>query len=309
MLDVPCVTLPEPSAATLPARSAERIREALEELGFVRIAGHGVDATLIDDAYRAFAEFFSLSSEEKRRWGGSAGGQRGFTDFGVEHARDNSAPDLKEFFHVGQSVPPRNAEVSVYPDNVWPAAAPGLRAVAQALYQQLERCSRTLLHALAESYGLPSERFAGLVDAGNSVLRALHYPVIQQPPPGALRAAPHQDINLITLLCGATGPGLEIYSRGRWVAVAHEPGEIVVDTGDMLSRLTNGVLPSTLHRVVEPQGKREARYSLPFFAHPRPECDLTASAPFVTPNRPRQHEPTTAGRYLAERLREIGLTS
>jgi isopenicillin N synthase-like dioxygenase len=308
MHDVPCVTLSDPGASRLPSDCARSIREALEELGFVRIAGHGIDPALIRDTYRAFAAFFALPDPDKQRCAGSAGGQRGFTGFGIEHARNHAVPDLKEFFHVGQSLPPAGAPASVYPDNVWPAEVPELEARARALFASLERCARVVLHGLAESYGLPGEDFASLIDSGNSVLRAVHYPAVAAPPAGALRAAPHEDINLITLLCGATGPGLEIYSQGRWAPVAHEPDEIVIDTGDMLSRLTNGVLPATTHRVVEPASSSEARLALPFFAHPRPECDLTARAPFVTDGRPRLHEPISAGRFLEERLREIGLS-
>ncbi len=204
MHEVPCVTLPHDGTALLPASCARQIRDALEELGFVRLLGHGVDGDLIRETYRAFSDFFALPETVKEPYAGCAGGQRGFTGFGIEHARDHAVPDLKEFFHVGQSLPPSTAPASAYPANVWPAELPQLATRARALYTKLEHCARTLLHGLAESYGLPGERFASLIVSGNSVLRAVHYPAIEDPPPGALRSAPHEDINLITLLCGAT---------------------------------------------------------------------------------------------------------
>ena len=311
---VPCVELPRGEDEALPRHCATRIREALEELGFVRIANHGVSDALISEAYRAFETFFALPAAVKQRTSGSSGGQRGFTAFGIEHAKNHPVPDLKEFFHVGQAGSQRDPVTSQYPPNLWPEEVPELAEVGLRLFVALERCARRLLFALAESYGLPGERFAGLIDRGNSILRAAHYPPVADPPPGALRAAPHEDINLITLLCGATESGLEIESRGVWVPVANEPGEIVVDTGDMLSRLSNRVLPATTHRVVLPvqsasPEKRMGRFALPFFAHARPECLLTAGSPFVTPDRPRIDEPITAGSYLAQRLSEIGLDS
>jgi len=310
MESVPCVELPRASEAPLSAACSAQIREALEAFGFVRIANHGIDDRWIEEAYGAFARFFVLPLDAKRAAEIGVGGQRGFTRFGVEHAKGYPVADLKEFFHVGQPASNEGAGSPAYPPNVWPADVQELEAVALRLFRALEGCARRLLCALAESYGLPGDRFGGLVDGGNSILRAVHYPWVRSPPDGALRAAPHEDINLITLLCGATQPGLEIESRGAWVPVVHTPGELVVDTGDMLSRLTNGVLPATPHRVValrEDEGSGQARFALPFFAHARPECDLTAGAPFVSAERPLEDTPITAGEYLAERLREIGL--
>jgi len=307
---VPCVALPRASEEPLSAACGAQLREALEAFGFVRIANHGIEDRWIEDAYGAFARFFALPLEAKTEAAMGAGGQRGFTRLGVEHAKGYPVADLKEFFHVGQPVSPEGTGAPAYPPNCWPAEVLELEVVALRLFRALEGCARRLLCALAESYGLPGDRFGGLVDNGNSILRAVHYPWVNAPPAGALRAAPHEDINLITLLCGATQPGLEIESRGAWVPVVHTPGELVVDTGDMLSRLTNGVLPATPHRVVAPlegEGAGQARFALPFFAHARPECDLTARAPFVSAERPLANPPITAGAYLAERLREIGL--
>ena len=307
MEEVPRVDLPT-TGAPVPSQTAHAIRGALEALGFVRIAGHGIDPTLVRGCYDAFERFFSLPDATKRRYSGTRGGQRGYTAFGVEHARDHPVPDLKEFFHVGQALPPARPLGDAYPPNVWPAEVPELEGLAMALFRALERCATRILAALAHSYGVPEARFATLAVEGNSILRAVHYPAVAVAAPEALRAAPHEDINLITLLCGATAPGLEIHSRGRWIAVEHAPEEIVVDTGDMLSRLTNGVLPATTHRVVQPATQNGSRFALPFFSHPRAECSLTAEPPFVGPERALRAPPTTAGDYLQERLREIGLT-
>ena len=291
------------------AAFARSLRQGLETTGFVLLEEHGIAPSALEAAYRAVERFFALAPEQKRRSGGVAGGQRGYTGFAVEHARDHGVPDLKEFFHVGQDVPGRG-ECS-YPANRWPAEVPALRPALVRLFQELERCAGELLDTLALAYELPGSVFSGLIVRGNSILRALHYPPVPpDAPAGALRAAPHEDINLVTLLCGATEQGLEIRSAdGEWLPVESKPGQIVADSGDMLSRLTGGVIPATTHRVVNPVGAsaNRSRYALPFFAHPRPECDLSVLERFATPERVADHPPITAGAYLAERLREIGL--
>ena len=294
---------------------ASGLRRALEEFGFVRIVDHAVPSDLVDEVYRACARFFALSDSDKRRCGGAPGGARGFTAFGVEHARDRSTPDLKEFFHVGREVAPSDPPAPLaLLANRWPEAVPSLARCAPRLFGALEECSRTLLAALATAYELPESALADMLVGGNHVLRALHYPPVSRDvAAGALRAAPHEDINLITLLCEATEPGLEILRPdGQWMAVRAGKGEIVVDAGDMLARVTNGVIPATTHRVVnptDPSGPTDRhRYSLPFFAHPRPECDLSVLDAFQGPERPPRTPPITAGAFLEERLREIGLS-
>ena len=286
---------------------ATSLRDGLEEFGFVTIVDHAVSSRLVADVYRACARFFGLAEEEKARSSVSPDGARGFTAFGIEHAKDSRAPDLKEFFHIGREVA-RGARMA----NRWPEAVPQLEGCATRLFAALEESSRMLLAALATAYDLEEVVFADMVRDGNHVLRALHYPpVAPDTPLGSLslRAAPHEDINLITLLCGASEPGLEILRPGgRWMAVAARPGEIVVDAGDMLARVTNGVIPATTHRVVNPpDSANRHRYSLPFFAHPRPERDLRVLAAFQSEERPPRTPPITAREFLAERLREIGL--
>ncbi len=291
--------------------------ESLRGYGFVRVRGHGIDAGLIDEAYRLWASFFEGEAEAKAACGGVPGGQRGFTPFGVERARGYAVPDQKEFFHVGQRLEAGDPLEAVYPPNLWPARPPGLEVVSMKLYRALEEAAATLLRAVALAYGLAEERLASMIERGNSILRIAHYPPrAAGADPRALRAAPHEDINLITLLCEASGSGLELLPPARegharqWLPVCSEPGEIVADAGDMLARLSAGVIPATTHRVVggeEMDGR--ARYSMPFFAHPRPECDLSVDPHFLAPGQTPPTPPITAQAFLEERLAEIGLVT
>ena len=302
------------------SRPAERLdfaaglRAGLEDSGFVIVEGHGIEAELIRRVYADFGSFFAPPEQEKSRYGGVAGGARGFTAFGVEHAKDQPTPDLKEFFHVGREEGAQPAGVRAYPPNRWPSEVKGLRESATELYARLEECADRLLEALALAYGLAARSFADMLCDGDSILRAAHYPPVQnETAPGALRAAPHEDINLITLLCEASDPGLEILNRGGWCGVECSAGQIVVDAGDMLSRVTGGVVRSTTHRVVNPPrgsaSASRARFSLPFFVHPPPECDLSVLQHFATPERVDAYPPITAGDFLERRLREIGLSA
>jgi isopenicillin N synthase-like dioxygenase len=277
---------------------------SLRSTGFVVVTGHGLPPDLVDRIHRAFAAFFALPEAVRSRYGGVAGGQRGYTPFGVERAVGHPVADAKEFFHVGADAPGRE------PANLWPAEIPQLRPLATDLFAALERCAVTLLGLVERGCGLPADTLAGLVRDGNHVLRAAHYPA--RPPggdPRVLRAAPHEDINLITLLGAATDAGLEIRdAAGRWTPVEAPPDALVADAGDMLARITNGAIPATTHRVVDPPGgARRARLSLPFFAHPRPECTLRVLERFLEPGAEPSHPPITAAAFLEERLREIGL--
>ena len=307
---IPVVGLPDYGSASAAIRSrfVEAVCGGLREFGFILVEGHAIDPELIRRVYAHFAGFFAQNEGLKGECGGLEGGQRGFTPFGTEHAKGHGLPDLKEFFHVGQE---SNADRG-YPANAWPPGLPELRADSLGLFRALEACSMQLLRAIAEGFGLPREVFASMLEGGNSILRALHYPPVSDvEPTGCLRAAAHEDIDLLTLLCGATGPGLEIRPPGAasgWLPVEVALGQILVDSGDMLSRLTNDVIPATTHRVVNPIGSANVdRYSLPFFAHPRPECDLSVLVDFVTDQRPCRHAPISAESYLAQRLQEIGL--
>lgn len=292
------------------ARFVRTLGEGLEEFGFVTVEDHGIDQDLIRRTYARFQELFRLDVETKRKYGQIKGGQRGYTAFGSENAKGNPVADLKEFWHTGRELPAGHPFRAEYPDNVWPAEVPELAATVLALYRQLDSCVDTFLHALAEYFGLPRQTFSSMVQDGNSVLRAIHYPPLpDDADPRAVRAAAHEDINMITLLVEATSSGLELLTRqGEWLPITALEGQIVVDAGDMLSRVTNHVIPATTHRVVNPAGKgNEPRYSLPFFVHPYAACDLTALEAFVSDERPRRDPPITAGEFLNQRLREIGL--
>jgi isopenicillin N synthase-like dioxygenase len=291
------------------ARLVKTLGEGLVEFGFLNVEGHGIDASLVRGTYELWQRFFRLPDEVKRKYAGVDGGSRGYTPFGVEHAKDSPLPDLKEFWHVGQEAPAGHPLHGVYPANVWPGEIPEIRQPSQRLYESLERVAESLLRALAEHFELPPDTFAGMMRVGNSVLRVIHYPAV---PPGvdpAVRAAPHEDINLITLLCEATDSGLEILTRdGSWLPVETGEGQIVVDAGDMLSRVTNGVVPATTHRVINPgAAANRERFSMPFFVHPYPDCDLTVLDRFTGPDAPPRFPPITAGAFLDQRLREIGL--
>jgi isopenicillin N synthase-like dioxygenase len=291
-------------------RAVETLGDGLTEFGFLVVEGHCVEPSLIRRAYDLWQRFFALDEAAKRQYAGVEGGARGFTPFGVEHAKGNPTPDLKEFWHVGQEPPEGHPFREEYPANVWPREIPELRDPTLALYAALERVAADLLRALAEYFDLPRETFSSMMQVGNSILRILHYPPIAPGSDPAVRAAAHEDINLITLLCEATDSGLQLLTReGQWLPVEARPGQIVVDAGDMLSRATNEVVPATTHRVVNPPGAGAGRdrYSMPFFVHPYSACDLTILDRFVSPERPPKYPPITAGQFLEQRLHEIGL--
>lgn len=298
------------SSPTGPPSWGRELLAGLQENGFVRIAGHPVSSALISRAQSAFQRFFDLSRSEKSLTGGIAGGQRGYTPLGLEQARNHDCPDEKEFFHVGQDVPPSTALSEHYVENIWPKAVPELRASALALYRELENTAKILLQGLALACELPLNTFSQMIENGNSILRAVHYPPLSaNAKPGTMRAAPHEDINLITLLCGETDAGLEILNRDtQWIPVTSEQGEIVADVGDMLARMTNNRLLATTHRVVARGPEREkSRYALPFFAHPRPDCDLSVLKTFLSNGESPLFPSIHAADFLETRLKEIGL--
>ncbi|RPE81405.1 isopenicillin N synthase family dioxygenase [Vulcaniibacterium tengchongense] len=285
---------------------------AYREWGFAGIRGHGIPERLVADAYDAFQRFFALPDGVKRKYhvpGG--GGARGYTPFGIETAKGAQHYDLKEFWHVGREIPRDSRYAEAMPPNLWPEEVPGFREAGYALYQALDQLGSRVLTALALHIGLPEDWFADKTDSGNSILRPIHYPPITADDIPNVRAGAHEDINLITLLVGASAEGLEVLSRkGEWVPFTADADTIVVNIGDMLQRLTNHVYPSTTHRVVNPKGPkaREPRYSVPFFLHPNPDFLIDVLPSCVTPDNPKRYpEPITAQGYLEERLREIKL--
>jgi isopenicillin N synthase-like dioxygenase len=275
---------------------------ALATIGFFALINHGVDAQLIAQAYAVTQAFFELPEAVKLTYTNpQLKGQRGFTRFGQEHAKDHPVPDLKEFWHVG-----REAALP----NLQPLEVPSFHPVMLALYEQLEVCAAHLLAACALYLGEPPDRLPAMVRSGDTILRLIHYPPIpEDAAPTSLRAAAHEDINLITLLCEATADGLELLQRdGTWLTIPALPGQIIVDSGDMLQQLTNGWLKSTTHRVSNPYNERDRRFSIPFFVHPRAEVDLTPWPSCIArTGGVAKFPPITAGAYLHQRLREIGL--
>ena len=288
----------------------QKLGKAYEEVGFVAVKNHGVPDELIGDLYRYVQEFFSLPLDKKKSYEiPELAGQRGYTSFGKEHAKGSDAPDLKEFFQYGQ-IPRDNYKEEEYPDNVRVNEVAPFNKTFDDAYRAFEQSGTALLQAISLYLGLDEHYFDKYVHNGNSILRAIHYPPITQEPASAIRAEQHEDINLITLLVGASADGLEILTKqGEWIPVTSLPEQIVVNVGDMLQRFTNNKLRSTTHRVVNP--KRElwhtSRFSIPFFLHPRSSMSLRCLDTCIDEAHPKAYEDATAGEYLDERLREIGL--
>jgi isopenicillin N synthase-like dioxygenase len=288
----------------------QALGKAYEEVGFVAVKNHGVPDQLIKDLYTYVQTFFSLPLEEKRTYEiADLAGQRGYTSFGKEHAKGSDAPDLKEFFQYGQ-VPRDNYKEEEYPPNVKINSIPTFNSTFEAAYRSFEKSGTALLQAIALYLNLDENYFDEYVYNGNSILRAIHYPPITHEPKSAIRAEQHEDINLITLLVGASADGLQILTKqNEWVGVTSLPDQIVVNVGDMLQRLTNNKLRSTTHRVVNPPRElwHTSRFSIPFFLHPRSSMSLQCLESCITPSTPKAYDDANAGEYLDERLREIGL--
>jgi isopenicillin N synthase-like dioxygenase len=285
--------------------------DAYREFGFCGFINHGLPDRVIDDAYDVFRKFFALPEEIKRRYRSGQGGQRGYTPFGVEQARDQSIPDLKEFWHVGREMGGDNPWPDIIQPNRWPLEIPGFREKSYTLFCALDALGKQVLQLISSSLGLAPDWFNDRVALGNSVLRAIHYPPIKDKDTPAVRASRHEDINLITLLIGSHEEGLEILSRdGSWIPVTSIPGTVIVNIGDMMKRLTNHALPSTPHRVVNPPGAKsdQPRYSMPFFMHPNPDFLIETLPACVSAEHPNRYpQPISANDFLMQRLREIKL--
>ncbi|HJW47491.1 MAG TPA: 2-oxoglutarate and iron-dependent oxygenase domain-containing protein [Lysobacter sp.] len=302
----------EPSSGSDREAFVAELGAAYREWGFAGIRNHGIPQTLIDDSYDVFKRFFALPDEVKRKYHvPGSGGARGYTPFGIETAKDSKYFDLKEFWHVGREISRDSRYAEVMPPNLWPEEIPEFHALAYGLYQALDQLGSRVLSALALHIGLSENYFADKTNFGNSILRPIHYPPITTDDVPNVRAGAHEDINLITLLVGASAEGLEVRShKGDWVPFTAEADTIVVNIGDMLQRLTNHVYPSTTHRVVNPPGAkaRQPRYSTPFFLHPNPDFLIDVLSLCVTPDNPSRYpRPITAYGYLQERLAEIKL--
>jgi isopenicillin N synthase-like dioxygenase len=294
-----------------PRGFAQAMGQSYARFGFAIVRDHGLASATIARALDATKRFFALPDDAKRRYHVKGGaGQRGYVPFGVEAAKGAAAVDLKEFWHVGRELPEGHRYRALMPHNLWPEEIPAFRDSVYALYQALDELGLELLQSIALFLNLPEDFFRAPVRDGNSVLRLLHYPAT---PPHAegVRAEAHEDINVITLLLGAEEAGLQLLTReGRWLDVNPPEGALVVNIGDMLQRLTNHVLPSTTHRVVNPAPARAhlPRYSIPFFLHFAPDYLIETLPSCVSAENPdRYPEPITAQDFLLERLREIRL--
>ena len=289
----------------------KQLGKAYEEIGFVSLKGHFLDNTLTDDLYKQVKNFFNLPVSIKQSYENeSIGGQRGYISFGKESAKGKKEGDLKEFWHFGQYVEDNPQLSSEYPDNLIVKELPDFNIVGEETYKMLEKTGKYILRALAIYLKLDEFYFDKYILNGNSILRPIHYPPITEEPKNAVRAAAHGDINLITLLMGAHGKGLQVQdNKGNWHDAIAEPDELIINVGDMLSRHSNNKLKSTIHRVVNPPKElwSTSRYSIPFFMHPISEMPLNCLENCITDETPKKFEDITAGEFLNERLIELGL--
>lgn len=293
------------------ANFVEQVGQAYKQFGFCGFNNHAVTDELVERAFNVTQAFFDLPTEIKQQYYiANQGGARGYTAKGIEKAKDSDHVDLKEFWHVGREFTDQMPHPSLFP-NVWPKEVTEFKAVTLELYNALEGLGNQVLRALALVLEQDENYFEDKTCYGNSILRLIHYPPIEDTSTDSIRAGQHEDINLITLLVGSHEAGLEILKRdGNWLPVTMLPGAIVVNIGDMLQRLTNNVLPSTTHRVVNPQGdaSKSPRYSMPFFLHPNPEVMIDSLSSCISDDNPNQYDkPITANDYLTQRLTEIGL--
>ncbi|MFN8320623.1 MAG: 2-oxoglutarate and iron-dependent oxygenase domain-containing protein [Saprospiraceae bacterium] len=289
----------------------DALGKAFHEVGFVGVINHQVPKDLIDGFYAASKAFFSLPVDIKKKYEiEGLAGQRGYTSYGKEHAKQSNVADLKEFYQIGQYVSDDHPLKAEYPTNPTVLEIEGFSDYSKKLYKAFEVAGGHLLRAIALHLGLAENYFEDKIKDGNSILRTIHYPPITEEPKTAIRAEQHEDINLITLLVGASAGGLQLLnSQGEWLDIVPEADEIVINVGDMLQRLTNNYLKSTTHRVVNPPREQwhVPRLSIPFFLHPKSSMDLSCLPSTITADNPLAYEDITAGEYLNERLREIGL--
>jgi isopenicillin N synthase-like dioxygenase len=311
--NIPSVNLADFTEGNKETKAAfvKELGQAYEEIGFVAVKNHGLSDALCAELYTQVKGFFTLSKEEKEAYEiKGLAGQRGYVSFGKEHAKNKNEGDLKEFWHFGQTVEDNDPIKEEYPDNVQVNELPKFNAVGREVYQRLEATGREMLRAIALHLNLDENYFDAKIHNGNSILRPIHYPPITHEPKDAVRAAEHEDINLITLLMGASADGLQVLNKsGEWISVTALPDQIVVNVGDMLQRLTNNKLKSTTHRVVNPPREKwgTSRYSIPFFLHPRSEVSLNCLPSCINESQPKNFSDITAGEYLEQRIIELGL--
>lgn len=292
----------------------ETLGAAYHNIGFVAVRNHFLTDEMQQNLYATIKKFFALPDDVKKKYERiDLAGQRGYISKGKEHAKGRNTGDLKEFYHIGQEPEEADDAKEDYPENIWPEEVPEFKAIGISVYRALEKTGTEILRAIALYLKLPENYFDDKIKNGNSILRPIHYYPIENPdavPGDAVRAAEHGDINLITLLMGASADGLQVLRRdGKWIPITALPEQLVVNVGDMLERLTNKKLKSTIHRVVNPPRHfmNTPRYSIPFFMHPRSEMSLAALEECIDAENQKYWEDITAGEFLHQRLREIGL--
>ncbi len=313
MNNIPSVDLAD-FLSDVPSQKEKFVNEigtAYEEIGFVALKNHFLSDDLVEKLYKEIKSFFSLPLDVKEKYEiEGLGGQRGYTSFGKEHAKGKKEGDLKEFWHFGQEPDPNVQLTEEYPPNVTVEELANFNTTGMEAYRMLEKTGIYVLRALALYIGLDEHYFDYWASNGNSILRPIHYPPIQEEPKGAVRAGAHGDINLITLLMGASTGGLQVQRKdGAWIDAIPNEDELVINVGDMLERLTNNKLRSTIHKVINPPKEQwgTPRYSIPFFMHPRSDMKLNCLEECITENTPKQYSDITAGEFLHQRLVEIGL--
>ncbi|OEK06814.1 isopenicillin N synthase family dioxygenase [Roseivirga misakiensis] len=314
--EIPSLDLADFTSGNAEKKAAfvQTLGEAYHNIGFVAIKNHGLTDEMTSRLYDTIKKFFALSDETKQQYEiPELAGQRGYIGKGKEHAKGRKTGDLKEFYHIGQLVTDGDQIGSEYPDNIWPDELPEMEEIGMHVYKTLEATGIKMLQAIALYLGLDEHYFDNKAHNGNSILRPIHYFPIENPeevPADAVRAAEHGDINLITLLMGASADGLQVLRRdNKWIPITALPDQIIVNVGDMLSRHTNNKLKSTIHRVVNPpkEQMKTSRFSIPFFMHPRSDMDLTVLENCIDSDNPKLYDDITAGEFLQQRLAEIGL--
>ena len=311
--NIPSIDLADFTSGNSALKNAfiQDLGKAYEDIGFVAIKNHGLSDELCKSLYLQVQRFFELTTAQKKSYEiKGLAGQRGYVSFGKEHAKNKNEGDLKEFWHFGQTVLDNDPIESQYQKNIAVNELPEFQSIGLEVYNKLESAGKEMLRAIALYLNLDADYFDAKIHNGNSILRPIHYPPITAEPKNAVRAAEHEDINLITLLMGASADGLQVLNKnGEWISVTALPNQIVVNVGDMLQRLTNNKLKSTTHRVINPPKEKwgTSRYSIPFFLHPRSEVSLDCLESCISENRPKQYSEITAGVYLNQRIKELGL--
>jgi isopenicillin N synthase-like dioxygenase len=278
---------------------------ALKEFGFFILVNHDLDNRLIARSLKVTGQFFSLPASVKESYHiAEAMGQRGYTGFGTRQAIKNNAPDPKEYWHMGRDTFLRRETIAADMRNVYPKEVSEFRPVLRDLFNKADEIGRILLEALGEGLGAPPNYFKELTEDGNCVMRCLHYPATANlvgSETSVYRAAPHKDINFFTLLIGETNTGLQFECNdGSWLDVKAESGEIIIDSGEMLSLITNNEIKATTHQVIRANDERSSRYSIVFLVHPYPEAELVCLDSYQ--NDGETYTPITAHNYLMERI-------